>query len=266
MKKVSVIGAGALATIFVTQLDRLLKNEYEISCIYSKTLEHAQTLANKVQAQSTDSFDEFQKVPCDIVVEFAGINAVKLHAKALLEDGKDLIIASAGALADEVFKEELQKAAKGSGSKLYVAGGAIGGLDLMQTFALMGEAEAEICSTKAPRSLNGAPYLQGRLLSETEREIVFEGGVKEAIAGFPKNVNVAVTTSAATENPATQVKLISTPGTSTNTHTITLKNALMTAKIEIASQPDPKNPKSSVSTAWSALALLKNLASPIVYY
>ena len=35
MKKVSVIGAGALATIFVTQLDRLLKNEYEISCIWN---------------------------------------------------------------------------------------------------------------------------------------------------------------------------------------------------------------------------------------
>ena len=38
------------------------------------------------------------------------------------------------------------------------------------------------------------------------------------------------------------------------------------AIIEISSKIDPKNPKSSVTAAWSVAALLKNLASPVQYF
>ena len=38
--------------------------------------------------------------------------------------------------------------------------GAIGALDLMQTFALMGDVQIEIGNRKAPKSLEGAPYLK----------------------------------------------------------------------------------------------------------
>lgn len=266
MRTISVIGSGALASIFAKELKHLLSDDYEIRYVFSKTLSHAQALADVVGAKATDRFEDLLENPSDFVVEFAGIGALKAYAKDVLSHNMNLVMASAGALADERFKADLQTTAKTHNVKLYVAGGAIGGLDLMQTFALMGKCETMIESTKAPKSLNCAPYLAGRTLSETDIEKVFEGGVKEAIAGFPKNVNVAVTASAASDNPATTVKLVSTPGVSTNTHTITLKNELMTATIQIASKPDPQNPKSSISTAWSVLALLKNLASPVVYY
>ncbi len=266
MRTISVIGSGALASIFAKELKHLLSDDYEIRYVFSKTLSHAQALADVVGAKATDRFEDLLENPSDFVVEFAGIGAVKAYAKAVLSCPMNLVIASAGALADDAFRVELQTMAKSNNVKLYVAGGAIGGLDLMQTFALMGKCDTTIESTKAPKSLNGAPYLAGRTLSDTAIETVFEGGVKDAIAGFPKNVNVAVTASAASDNPATTVKLVSTPGVSTNTHTITLKNELMTATIQIASKPDPQNPKSSISTAWSVLALLKNLASPVVFY
>ena len=266
MKTISLIGSGALATIFATQLTRLLGSEYQIEYVFSQTLSHAQNLANQIGAKATDQFEVLLQKPTDFVVEFAGIGAVKEYAQSILENGSHLVIASVGALADNNLKVKLEECARSHQVKLYVAGGAIGGLDLMQTFALMGNCQTQIESTKAPRSLNGAPYLKGRILSESAPETVFHGGVKEAIEGFPKNVNVAVTASCASENPCTEVKLVSTPGTHTNTHIIRLKNDRMTATVEIASSPDPKNPKSSISTAWSVLALLKNLASPIVFY
>lgn len=136
----------------------------------------------------------------------------------------------------------------------------------MQIFALMGDSKVSIESTKAPRSLNGAPYLAGRELSEQEEELVFCGNVKDAIGGFPKNVNVAVATSLASDNPDTEVRIRSVPGRTENSHSITLEGAHMKAEIKVCSTPDPLNPKSSVSAAWSVVALLKNLASPVFFY
>ena len=144
--------------------------------------------------------------------------------------------------------------------------GAIGGFDLMQIFALMGPSKVSIESTKAPRSLNGAPYLNGRELSETEEELVFCGGVQDAISGFPKNVNVAVATALASDNPETEVRIRSVPGRAENSHSITIEGEYMKAEIKVTSTPDPVNPKSSVSAAWSVVALLKNLASPVFFY
>ena len=41
---------------------------------------------------------------------------------------------------------------------------------------------------------------------------------------------------------------------------------LKPTEMEFASLPDPENPKSSTMTAWSVLALLDELPSPIRYF
>ena len=45
-----------------------------------------------------------------------------------------------------------------------------------------------------------------------------------------------------------------------------LVNALCRPVLEFASMPDPQNPRSSVIAAWSAAALLANLASPLQFF
>ena len=40
----------------------------------------------------------------------------------------------------------------------------------------------------------------------------------------------------------------------------------MHAELSIASKPDPANPKSSTSAAWSVIALLRNLVSDVVFF
>ena len=100
-----------------------------------------------------------------------------------------------------------------------------------------------------------------------KKEIIFEGSVTDAINGFPKNVNVAVTAALASDTlKCARVQITSDPESKENIHKITLKNALMKAEVTIAGKPDPANPKSSTSTAWSVVALLKNLASPIQFF
>lgn len=265
-KTVALLGAGALARIFVENFDRLLGEHYEFAGLYTRTAERGEALLADTDATVYASLENLITDAPDIVVEFAGGAALKALASPIVEAGIDLVVVSTGALADEAFKQDLLAHAQKTGSVIHVASGAIGGLDLMQTLSAMGLTEVSIMSTKAPKSLNGAPGLAGRELSLEHDEMAFEGGMIEAIAGFPKNVNVAVTTGLATDFADLTVKIKSEPHATENRHVIDMKGDLVRAHLEIASQPDPRNPKSSTSTAFSVLALLKNLASPLRYF
>lgn len=267
MKTIAVIGAGALSHIFCTQVQKLLADEYRIIAVMAKHKEHADELANNLGVFSCSSIEELLGGFPDIVVEFAGREAVKEYATTVLNHGSDIVIASIGALADEAFCTKLTECASKSHRKVYLPNGAIGALDLMQTFASIGDAQVTIGNTKSPKSLEGAPYLKGRSLSPEKKEVIFKGSVSDAINGFPKNVNVAVAASLASNTlHSASVEITSDPQATENIHHIILKNDLMRAELTVAGKPDPANPKSSTSAAWSVVALLKNLASPIQFF
>lgn len=266
MKKLAVIGCGALGRILCTNVKKLLGDKYEIVGLFDMNKEAGVALANDVGSVFVEKIEDLYAMKPDYTVEIAGIPAAKAYGEEILKNVSDFIIVSVGSLADEDFKNKLVKAAEESGHRLYIPNGAVGGFDLMQIFSLMGAKSVSIESTKAPRSLNGAPYLEGRELSETEEELVFKGNVKDAIKGFPKNVNVAVATALASDFENTEVRIRSVPNKTENSHAITLEGENMKAEIKITSTPDPVNPKSSVSAAWSVVALLKNLASLMFFY
>lgn len=267
VKTIAVIGAGALSHIFCTQTQKLLSSDYRIVAVMARHIEHAENLANNLNAKACTSLTELLNEKPDIVVEFAGREAVKEYAIDVLKSGSDLVIASIGALADDDFRQQLTDTARDMNRKIYIPNGAIGALDLMQTFALMGNVEVTIGNTKAPRSLEGAPYLQGQSLPKDKKTVIFKGSVNDAINGFPKNVNVAVAAALVsnTLKDAT-VQITSDPISTENIHHIVLKNPLMRAELIVSGKPDPANPKSSTSTAWSVIALLKNLSSTLQYF
>ena len=265
-KKLAVIGCGALGRIMCTNVKKLLGDHYEIVGLFDLNKEAGMALASDIGSVFVDKIEDLYAKKPDIMVEIAGVPAAKAYGEYILRNVSDLIVVSVGSLADDDFKAKLYKAAEETGHRLYIPSGAVGGFDLMQIFALMGAKKVSIESTKAPRSLNGAPYLEGRELSETEEELVFAGNVKDAIKGFPKNVNVAVATALASDFENTEVRIRSVPGKKENSHAITLEGENMKAEVVITSTPDSVNPKSSVSAAWSVVALLKNLASPVMFY
>ena len=92
-------------------------------------------------------------------------------------------------------------------------------------------------------------------------------GARDAIVGFPKNVNVAVAAAlAAGSLDRAEVTMTCVPGKRDNTHVIEARNAMADVRLELSSSPEPANPRSSTVTAWSALALLANEASPIRFF
>lgn len=266
MKKLAVLGCGAQSQIFCLNATKHLGNDYFVTSVCAKNHEHAVELANRVGGRAAYTVDDMLELAPDIVVEFAGIEAVETYAEEILEAGADLIISSVGALDDEKFRDHLVRVARQYERKIYITSGAIGGMDLMETYAVVGNPKVQIESIKPPESYIGTPYMEGKTVSETEEQLIFDGNVHDAIRGFPRNVNVSVATALATDAKDAKVRLISKPGITEVSHRITLSNDIMHSELFFVSQPDPENKKNSKSAAYSVIALLKNLASPLTFF
>jgi aspartate dehydrogenase len=94
---------------------------------------------------------------------------------------------------------------------------------------------------------------------------VFAGSAREAIAGFPANVNVAVALSLAGIGPdRTQIEVWADPTVTRNTHTVTVKSDSADLSMTIANIPSEENPRTGRITALSVLAALRRLTEPLV--
>ena len=253
MKRAAVIGCGALGTILVTNFARA--EGWTLTGVMARTKAHAEALAANAGCRAATTLEELLADKPDLVVEIAGIGAAKAYGEAVLEAGCDFVLVSAGALADADWKARMTETALRTGRRIHVASAALRGVE-----------EATCESTKAPKSLSGAPGLTGVELPADRETLAFEGGVEEAVRGFPKNINVAAATASAADAPNVRVRLVARPGLTVNTHHIDVKAGEMHCELFFHSAYDPKNPRSSTSTAWRVLALLKNLESPLSYF
>ena len=151
------------------------------------------------------------------------------------------------------------------GAKVHLASGAIGGFDVLQTVTLMAQAQglpetAGIETHTGAKGFRNTPVWAEHLLTDTEKTTVFTGNAKQAIATFPRRVNVAVATSLATTGPeSTGVTMHSVPGWVGDDHCITAEIEGVKAVVDICSS-------TSAIAGWSAVSLLRNLASPVCFY
>lgn len=263
--KLAIIGSGSLGSIIGEYIHRKMSGDYAILGVLDCNKENAIKLANSLNAKVYGCLDEVIGDSPDYIIEAASPSVVTEMGIKILDNGINLIPLSVGAFADRQFYEKATATALENNSRVHIPSGAVGGFDVLAGAMLMGDVKVSIKTEKSPASLNGAPFLKGRKLSEDRIEQVFRGSAKEAIKEFPKNVNVAVATAMATtgvEN--TKVSIDSIPEKKGNKHEIKLKGENININIAIESIPSPDNPKSSTLAAYSVIALLKNLVSPIV--
>ncbi len=266
MKKIGIIGSGSLATIIGQGVSRDLADKYEILGVLSRNYENALKLSNKIGSRAYKSLDELIEDKPDYLIEAASPQVVRDIGEKILENSIGFIPLSLGVFADEDFYKRMEKLAIENKTRVHIPSGALGGFDVLHGACLMEEAEVSITTEKSPQSLNGAPYLQGRKLSEEEFEEVFSGSAEDAIKYFPNNVNVAVATALATRGvKATRVEINSRPGSRVNKHEINLKGKTVRVKVEVETSPSKDNPKSSSLAAYSVIALLERLAAPITF-
>jgi aspartate dehydrogenase len=204
---------------------------------------------------------------CDMVVECLPPGAVPALAEEVFKRGKNMIVISSAAL---VLHPEILVQQKNSLSRIFVPSGALCGIDGVQALAQMGIKSARIASTKPPRGLAGAPYIEANKINLNEiktKTRIFEGNVLDAARGFPANVNVAATLALAGIGPEkTRVEVWADPAATGNRHEIEVIGDYSTLRASVENTPDPANPKSSMLAAQSIIAILKGMNSPLVVF
>lgn len=263
--KFGIVGCGFLGNIVADAWKNGLLEDYELIGVTSRSRSSSEATAVKVGCKVCDSVDELLALEPEYIVETASVEAVRAMAVPVLRRGVNLVVISIGAFADLAFYEEVKQAAKEGGTKVHLASGAIGGFDVLQTVTLMAEAQklsekAGIETHTGAKGFRNTPVWADHLLTGTEKTTVFTGNAKEAIATFPRRVNVAVATSLATTGPEiTGVTMHSVPGWVGDDHCITAEIEGVKAVVDICSS-------TSAIAGWSVVALLRNLSSPVCFY
>src|ERR1700730_568168 len=127
----------------------------------------------------------------EIVVECAPAAVLRELAEPALTHGRIVLVLSCGALLDHFDLVEL---ARRHGGRIIVPSGALLGLDAVAAAAEGGISRVHMITRKPPRGLAGAPYHEANAISVSglsEPKRVFTGTAREAVRGFPANVNVA---------------------------------------------------------------------------
>lgn len=199
----------------------------------------------------------------DIVVECAPAALLPNIAEPVLKAGKTVVVLSSGALLENW---DLVDLARDNGGRILVPTGALLGLDAVQAAAMGTIESVQMTTRKPPAGLVGAPHLERENISLdglTEPKLVFEGSVREAFAGFPANLNVAVALSLAGIGPdRTTISVWADPSVTRNEHDIEVVADSATLRFEIENVPS-SNAKTGQLTALSVLALLRKLSSPL---
>jgi aspartate dehydrogenase len=201
----------------------------------------------------------------DIILECLPAAQFAAVAEPAIAQGRIFMPLSVGALLDHLA---LIDRARQTGARIVVPTGALLGLDAVRAAAEGSISSVRMVTRKPPAGLMGAPLLAKRNISLTglqEPLLVFAGSAREAIAGFPANVNVAVALSLAGIGPdRTRVEIWADPTVTHNTHSIILTSDSSDLSMSIQNIPAPENPRTGRITALSALAALRRLTAPLV--
>jgi aspartate dehydrogenase len=201
----------------------------------------------------------------DIVLESVPAAHFADVAEPAIAHGRIFMPLSVGQLLTHMH---LVERAKGTGARILVPTGALLGLDAVRAVAEGKVASVRIITRKPPKGIAGAPYLATHRISLdglTAPLKVFEGSAREAIKGFPANVNVAVALSLAGIGPdRTMVEIWADPAVTRNTHTIAVAAEASDLTMTIANVPSIENPATGKVTALSAIAALRRLTAPLV--
>ena len=200
----------------------------------------------------------------DVVVECAPAGVFDEIAVPAVDAGRILVPASVGALLD---RPKLIEKAREQGARILVPTGALLGLDAVRAAAEGKIHSVQMVTRKPPAGLKGAPFLHGKEINLdrlAEPLKLFTGPAREAVKGFPANVNVAAALSLAGIGPdRTEIEIWADPGVTRNTHHIIVESDSARLEMSIENIPSKENAGTGRITPLSILATLRGLSTPL---
>ncbi len=266
---IGLLGCGAIGELIVeAQVEGILE-DIDIIIVYDQDRGRAEKCASKMPkppkiAENINELIENKDI--QLIVEAASQKAVRDYALKILENDKNLMIMSVGALVDKEFYNLLVQTAKKRNRKIYIPSGAIAGVDAIKAASLGKIHEVELITRKPPSRFISDKLPGGIKINQDMKEptVIFKGDAKTAQDFFPRSINVAATLSLASIGPElTKVTIIADPTIEENIHEINVKGEFGTLRTYVKNLPSIKNPKTSYLAALSAIKTLKKISEHI---
>lgn len=276
MKKISIIGCGAIGSELALSIDSEMVDKVKISSLFDLNLEYAENLRSILKNNSPELYGNFSDYvnsksfkEVDLVIESASQEAVKAYITKILSERKDILVMSVGSFADSIFYADIVKYVAKYKNNIYVPSGAIAGIDAIKSTRNF-ISSVTLTTTKNPESLRGAPFFQTSQIdldSLKKRTIIFEGSAVEAVKYFPANVNVAALLGLVGLGvEKTKVNIVVDPSIRINKHEIKVTGKFGELIIMVKNIPSSKNPRTSYLAILSALECIRSIVSSGVKY
>ena len=263
MKRVGLLGCGAIGSEIALAIDSG-KIPAQLTHLYDFSKENSKNLVDKLEHKPiiTENAGLLASSPVDLIIEAASQDAVRDNVLSILQNRKDMMIMSAGALLDESIFDIVMDGCKDFNKRIYLPSGAIVGLDGIR--AVQGELQSVVLvTTKNPNALKGAKFFETSTINldtVTKITTIYEGSAQEAVRLFPANINVAALLSlAGIGSEKTRVRIVADPSTDKNTHEIQAEGVFGKFSIKVENVPSPSNPKTSRLAILSALECLRKI-------
>jgi aspartate dehydrogenase len=261
--KIGLIGCGAIGRTIAIAMDRT--EAIGAIFLFDRSEEQARSLATRLEKAVHVSSMEVLIKNSELVVEAASQEALKEFAPQVLWAGRDLMLMSVGALADDTLADHMRKLAREKRCKIYIPTGAIAGVDGVRCAAEGRIDEVTLETRKPPIALRGNPFVEGMDLdldNLTEETILFDGSARQAATDFPQNINVAAALSLAGIGfDETKIRIIADPNVTRNEHTIHLKGSFGEMRSWVSNYPCPDNAKTSYLAALAAISMVRKISS-----
>lgn len=260
MKKIGIIGCGAIGTGIAEFIQKSLRAKAKIVALCDIDTEKAESLSGKIKPRPAVTTIDNLIRKSDLIIEAAGMAISGRIAEKAVSQKKDALIMSTGGL---LKSRDIFKKAKSRGCNIYIPSGAVCGLDGVQAAAIGKITRVRLTTRKPPRGLKGAPYLKEKGIDIdkiTKEVVVYSGNALDAVRHFPQNINVAATLSLSGIGPdRTEVRIITSPAYTRNIHEIEIEGEFGRLFTRTENVPSRSNPKTSQLAIFSALAKLKEV-------
>jgi len=257
-KNIAIIGCGAIGTALVKHASDKMKESVAEILVFDTDAERVNSVKEKVSNVKAAASVEEAVDRADLVVEAASAAVVPEVLELAIEKKRDVMFMSIGGI---LGSESMLEAAREKGVKVLLPSGAIAGVDALKSARIAGIESVTITTRKPPRSVAGAPYLSENGIDVDaikEETVIFEGNAREAMKGFPKNINVSALLSiAGIGADDTRVRIIVSPEYDRNSHEVEIRSSAGTIRTRTDNVPSPDNPKTSYLAALAAMAALE---------
>ena len=202
----------------------------------------------------------------DVVVECVPPSLFLDAVTPAIEKGRIIVTVSATAL---IEYPDIIDLAQRRGARIILATGSVLGLDALRS-ANVGTIHSVLMVTrKPPASLAHSSWIKERSIDTSRIATatrIFEGTAREAARAFPDKFNLAATVALASIGPdRVRIEIWLDPGVERNVHRIAVDADSTRFEMEIQNLPNPGYEGTGPYTAFTVIAALRDLVSPIRY-